>query len=1425
MMKKMSRRPLFALVTVGLFLVVAPGRALGQGQLVPIVTSDTPLSLPNQFGQQSTVARNQAGDVAVLDTAGSGVHLKTNGSPDWTLVAQAGTEVPGLPGSRMDAIVSLQINASGLLAMGVELNLSSGESQTAIIIYNGASLVNVVDGTDIAPNSGGAKFGLGLRLFAMNDAGDVVVTMPVAGQSPVSDKIVVFIVPAGGAPVRIVGPGDPAPGMTGTLQGLVVQTFNSMGQVLIQGSLGLASGLFIGTTTELRKVIATGDPHPGGGAAFVNVSPGRLNNSGQVVFSGNGPAGAGAGIFLVEPNSTITQLLSAGTPAPIPSGGTLGNPVVSAFNDAGHVLFFTLVNGNPTSGRGYFRFIPGGGVQAVVYENQPAPGTGLSFDTFTVASMNASGEAVIRASYFGSPIGFYYQAGAGQPVPLVLHNGTSMVPGGGTADLSGTRSFLGPIFDDGSTLIHLSVLAGTTDYAYFLRSSAGVTSMIVTTSDDLPPGGQALLSQRGAGVRGSGGFVSFIGMRPGGGTAVLVYDAATAVTTRVAGDGDPVQGTGERFRLRMPTPLFVNSTGQVALAGFFHGTGIRDGIALASAGAGVQKIATRDATSGPLFSSLHSPPLVPSGLNSSGQVVFFATSGLLETLERGAWVGVAGAAPTSAVKTNDRTADEAFVSDVVAALAINDAGEVLARATISGGRDSLFLATPGGPIQKVVAQNDAAPGGGTFGGFASAGLNNVGQVAFEASTTSAGGGVFVGSTSGPPVAVVLNGAAAPGGGSFVITSAGRNVVINDQADVLFRASLSGSAADSGRFIRRGSVGAIKSLARQGDPAPGTGFSFSTMGADSATGAGQQLNAGGSVTFRGEYFDGNSTVSNYWHVGVNGAVEPVALSVPAAFGGGTVVRTSPTSSWAGGAYPIWARVTGGSIAEGVFLFIPSTTINVGVGSGIQVTPIDEDTRLAPVTVTFETVTGVGVMALTISGAGPALPAGYAPGAPSRFYDLTTTATYTGAIAICVNVNDVTFPPGSSLRLLHFTSGAWSDVTTTVVGKLACGSVTSLSVFTVAGLTAPGPNLVQNGDFSGGLASWPTFATPDASYIQAAVNGGVLEYFRVPPPPGQINQAVIFQQTGVALESGTPLVAAFDLGNSSSVRKRISVLIQESDFSDLFVCTFWLPPNLPLTTYEIRTHTSKAWTNATIAFYAATAGSDGGAYQIDNVSLRADAEGAADRTECVDPTRPDPPGGPDGPTLLANGDFGAGLPPWGLFGQITAEVSGSVLFFRRTSVTPPAGVVLQATQQTATAGEIFTARFELGSTYAVRRRVTVLIHDNDFTDLAACTFWLEPGQALQQYEMRMFATKDWTNATFSVYPVTADTSASLRLDNVTLSRTPGATFSGTDCVEPVSPSPSNRYRHSSGLITNDSATAAITKNANTAMAVFRAMRRGF
>ncbi len=351
--------------------------------------------------------------------------------------------------------------------------------------------------------------------------------------------------------------------------------------------------------------------------------------------------------------------------------------------------------------------------------------------------------------------------------------------------------------------------------------------------------------------------------------------------------------------------------------------------------------------------------------------------------------------------------------------------------------------------------------------------------------------------------------------------------------------------------------------------------------------------------------------------------------------------------------------------------------------------------------------------------------------------------------------------------------------------------SNSVGTTYGDAAPssywsfttGAELTSNGNFSSGTSGWLTFATPDSSYISYSSAGGVLAFHRLAPPPGTTNQATVFQNTGAALPADAPVSAQFDLGNTDSVRKRISVLVLDADFSDLAVCTFWLPPNTPLATYVMNLRTTKAWTNASIYFYAATAGI-GGDYLIDNVSVQRPAGPGVARTTCTDPLAPAAAGGANGPELLTNGDFATGalLPGWGVFGTITTQVSAGVLQFIRPSNTVPAGVVLQPTSTAVGTNAVLTATLQLGNSSAVRKRVTVLVHDNDFSDLSACTFWLPAGQALSSYAMRAYATRAWTNATLSVYPATTGAEQWIRMDNVGLQQTPSAAPLGTECVEP-------------------------------------------
>jgi hypothetical protein len=268
-----------------------------------------------------------------------------------------------------------------------------------------------------------------------------------------------------------------------------------------------------------------------------------------------------------------------------------------------------------------------------------------------------------------------------------------------------------------------------------------------------------------------------------------------------------------------------------------------------------------------------------------------------------------------------------------------------------------------------------------------------------------------------------------------------------------------------------------------------------------------------------------------------------------------------------------------------------------------------------------------------------------------------------------------------------------------------------------------NLITNGDFSAGTAGWNLFdnsPNPD----EMLVSGGEFWWNR---PASSAFQAVIFKETGAAV-SGTPLAAQFDLGNSATIRQRVSVLMLDSNFSDLSVCTFWIEPGAPMQTYRMRTHTTKPWANAAIYFYAATTNSvntNGGYLRLDNVSMNYNPTGSELRTECEDPTSPAPPGGAAGANLLTNGDFSAGLAPWNTLFTITGQVTNGVFEFIRTAGLP-GGVVLQPTGAPAAVNEFFTATFDLGNSSPVRKRVTLLLHSNDFTDLAACTFWLPPGR---------------------------------------------------------------------------------------------------
>ena len=127
-----------------------------------------------------------------------------------------------------------------------------------------------------------------------------------------------------------------------------------------------------------------------------------------------------------------------------------------------------------------------------------------------------------------------------------------------------------------------------------------------------------------------------------------------------------------------------------------------------------------------------------------------------------------------------------------------------------------------------------------------------------------------------------------------------------------------------------------------------------------------------------------------------------------------------------------------------------------GTNVVVQPLDATTNTTPTSLTFSQVTQAGTTSLATSSSGPTPPSGFQLGTPPTFYELTTTASFSGPVTVCVNYSAVSFQDESQLGLFHFENGSWIESTTSLdtTNKIICGVVTSLSPFAI---------------FKGGIAS--------------------------------------------------------------------------------------------------------------------------------------------------------------------------------------------------------------------------------------------------------------------------------------------------------------------------------------------------------------------
>ena len=177
---------------------------------------------------------------------------------------------------------------------------------------------------------------------------------------------------------------------------------------------------------------------------------------------------------------------------------------------------------------------------------------------------------------------------------------------------------------------------------------------------------------------------------------------------------------------------------------------------------------------------------------------------------------------------------------------------------------------------------------------------------------------------------------------------------------------------------------------------------------------------------------NSELDTLWSFIVGGPENDHGHSVVQTADGGFVMGGTSTSFYNGTCH---------------YLVKIRQIFNTGVGTDVEV-PLDNG-----VTLVFDNVTEGGDTEVDTNSVGPVLPSGFqmVPLDPPMYYDISSSASFDGAVEICIayDPSDVVGNE-SDLALVHYDGAEWIDVTTSIdeVSNIICGTTTSLSPFAIA-----------------------------------------------------------------------------------------------------------------------------------------------------------------------------------------------------------------------------------------------------------------------------------------------------------------------------------------------------------------------------------------
>ena len=313
----------------------------------------------------------------------------------------------------------------------------------------------------------------------------------------------------GGSGVPGSGCGDPSP-IGGTFSGLFPGTppsappINNSGDILFISDIDRGDsprGLFLyqADTGDIRKVVAVGDSSPLG--TFTSIGPGSLNNSRQVVFLALTGASNDGNLFLWD-DGAVSKVVAAGDPAPgggffwaigterlgYSDGTMMPTGPLGAINDLGQISFRGYVTGGESLGG---IFLSDGTTHRWYVKNGDPTPMGGTYADFAAPSLNNVGEVAFFADVFQSSgvTSAWFAGTPGSWRKAVAF--FDPVDDGQVVGLAYSRNPLAPLNDAGRLLLWTTIRTGSVDRERFLISEPdGSLSTVVRQGDPTPFGGQ-----------------------------------------------------------------------------------------------------------------------------------------------------------------------------------------------------------------------------------------------------------------------------------------------------------------------------------------------------------------------------------------------------------------------------------------------------------------------------------------------------------------------------------------------------------------------------------------------------------------------------------------------------------------------------------------------------------------------------------------------------------------------------------------------------------------------------------------------------------------------------------------------------------------------------------------------------------------------